>query len=316
MFVRLAVAGLMISLAVPSVVAQAPATASSPVKLSGYVQARETYPVSIGLHGTINRARLAASGSATGNVTWRVQGEFRTGIVGTGRASVSLQDAYIRWAKNGVGVQVGQFKTPFTREFITSLSEVETADRSTVVDSLAPKRDIGAMVEYALGGRASVNVGVFNGEGQNVTANADSSALGIARLALRPVPYLVVGTNVARYFQDSTRYGVDASLESPWVILRAEYVGQHRDQGTRDDTGWFALAAAPVRPWLQPVLKYEWFNRPSVALDAQTNRAWTAGVNLFPWGKATRITLEYLSRKMGESGVRKSLALAQAQVIF
>jgi phosphate-selective porin O/P len=316
MFVRSVPAGLMMSFAVSNVVAQAPGAASSPVKLSGYVQARETYQTSIGLNGSINRARLAASGSATGNITWRVQGEFRTGNVGTGRASVSLQDAYVRWAKNGVGVQVGQFKTPFTREFITSLTEVETADRSTVVDSLAPKRDIGAMVDYALGGRATVNVGVFNGEGQNVTANADSSALGIARLAVRPVPYLVVGTNVARYFQDSTRYGVDASLESPWVILRAEYVGQHRDQGTRDDTGWYALAAAPVRPWLQPVLKYEWFNRPSVAQDAQKNRAWTAGVNLFPWGKATRITLEYLSRKVGAPGVRKSLALAQAQVIF
>jgi phosphate-selective porin len=316
MLVRLVMAGLLFSLMAPNAIAQTPAAASSPVKLSGYVQARETYQENIGLTGTINRARLAASGSAPGNITWRVQGEFRTGNVGTGKASVSLQDAYVRWAKNGIGVQLGQFKTPFTREFITSLSEVETADRSTVVDSLAPKRDLGAMVDYALGGRATVNVGVFNGEGQNVTANGDSSALGIARLTVRPVPYLVVGTNVARYFQDSTRYGVDASLESPWVILRAEYVGQHRDQGTRDDKGWYALAAAPVRPWLQPVLKYEWFNRPRVALDAQKNRAWTAGVNLFPWGKATRITLEYLSRKVGEPGVRKSLALAQAQVIF
>jgi hypothetical protein len=316
MLVRLVPAGLLIVFLVPSAVAQTPGAASSPVKLSGYVQARETYQESIGLNGTINRARLAASGSATANITWRVQGEFRTGNVGTGRASVSLQDAYVRWTKSGIGVQVGQFKTPFTREFITSLSEVETADRSTVVDSLAPKRDIGAMVDYAPGGRLTINVGVFNGEGQNVTANADSSALGVARVAVRPVPYLVVGTNVARYFQDSTRYGVDAGLESPWVILRAEYVGQHRDEGTRDDKGWYALAAAPIRPWLQPVLKYEWFNRPSVPSDAQKNRAWTAGINLFPWGKATRITLEYLSRKVGEPGIRKSLALAQAQVIF
>jgi phosphate-selective porin len=316
MVVRFVMAGILIFLVAPNAVAQTPAAATSPVKLSGYVQARESYQENIGLNGTINRARLAASGSAAGNITWRVQGEFRTGNVGTGKASVSLQDAYVRWAKNGIGVQLGQFKTPFTREFITSLTEVETADRSTVVDSLAPKRDIGAMVDYALGGRGTVSVGVFNGEGQNVTANADSSALGIARVAVRPVPYLAVGTNVARYFRDSTRYGVDASLESPWVVLRAEYVGQHRDQRTRDDKGWYALAAAPVRPWLQPVLKYERFNRPSVALDAQTNRAWTAGVNLFPWGKATRITLEYLSRKVGEPGIRKSQALAQAQVIF
>jgi phosphate-selective porin len=315
MLVRLAMGVLLVSVTVPYAAAQTPAAAPT-VKLGGYIQARETYQKAIGLTGTINRARLAASGSASGDITWRVQGEFRTGNVGTGKASVSLQDAYVRWVRSGVGVQVGQFKTPFTREFITSLTEVETADRSTAVDSLAPKRDIGAMVDYALGGRATVNLGVFNGEGQNLTANTDSSALGVARLAVRPVPFLLLGANVARYFQDSTRYGGDVSLESPWVIVRAEYVGQHRDQRTGDDKGWYALAAVPLRPWLQPVLKYEWFNRPSVALNAQKNRAWTAGVNLYPWGKATRFTLEYLSRKVGEPGVRKSLALAQAQVIF
>jgi hypothetical protein len=269
MFVRFVPVGLLLSLVVPKAVAQTTGSAYAPVKLRGYVQARETYQANIGLNGTVNRARLAASGRAPGNITWRVQGELRTGNVGTGQASVSLQDAYVRWTTNGVGVQLGQFKTPFTREFMTSLTKVETADRSTVVDSLAPKRDIGAMVDYALGGRVTVNVGVFNGEGQNVTATGDSSALGVARLAVRPVPYLVVGANLARYFQDSTRYGVDASLDTPWVILRAEYVGQHRDEGTRDDTGWYALAAAPIRPWLQPVLKYEWFHRPSVPSDAQ-----------------------------------------------
>ena len=317
MHVRFALAGLLVFLLASDALAQTPApTSASPVKLSGYLQARETYQENLGLTGSINRARLAAAGSATGNITWRIQGEFRTGSVGTGKASVSLQDAYARWAKNGVGVQVGQFKTPFTREFITSLSEVETADRSTVVDSLAPKRDIGVMADYALGGRATLTAGVFNGEGQNVTANRDSSALGVARVAVRPVPYLVVGTNVARYFQDSTRYGADASLESPWLILRGEYVGQHHDQVTGDDKGWYALVAAPVRPWLEPVLKYEWFNRSRVPLNAQKNRAWTVGANVFPWGKATRVTLEYVSRSVGEPGIRKSQALAQVQVIY
>jgi hypothetical protein len=317
MLVRCAVTGSLIFFVHSTAVAQRSATAtSSPVKLSGYIQARETYQESIGLNGTINRARLTASGSATGNIAWRIQGEFRTGNVGTGKASVSLQDAYVRWARDRVGVQVGQFKTPFTREFITPLAEVETADRSTVVDSLAPKRDIGVMADYAFGGRGMVTVGVFNGEGQNVTVNRDSSALGVARVAVRPLPFVALGTNVARYFGDSTRYGADASLESPWVILRGEYVGQHHDGVTGDDKGWYVLAAAPVRPWVEPVLKYEWFNRPTVPLEAQKNRAWTAGVNLFPWGKTTRLTLEYVSRSVGEPGIRKSQALAQAQVIF
>ena len=295
-----------------------PSNSPPPVELSGYIQGRETYQERVGFTATINRARLAATGTVLGGVAWKIQGEFRTGSPGTGQATVSLQDAYIRWTRNSFGVQLGQFKTPFTREFITSLAEVETADRATVVDSLAPKRDIGLMADYKLGKRATISAGIFNGEGQNVTANKDSSALGVARVSFRPVPHLELGANAARYFADSTRYGVDLSVEAPWVILRGEYIGQHRDVGgTDDDKGWYALAAAPLRPWLQPVLKYEWFDRPGlVPSGALKNRAWTAGVNFFPWGRATRLTLEYVSRKVGDPGIRKSLGLAQAQVVF
>jgi phosphate-selective porin len=318
MLARFVIAVVPALLLIPELAAQAPSSATPSVKLSGYIQGRETYQEGVGLTATINRARLAASGSVAGDLSWRIQGEFRTGNVGTGRASVSLQDAYIRWTRKSLGVQVGQFKTPFTREFITSLAELETADRSTVVDSLAPKRDIGLMADYAIGGRATVTAGIFNGEGQNVTANTDSALMGVARVTFRPVPYLVLGANVARYFSDSTRYGADAGVESPWIVLRGEYVGQHRDElDSDDDGGWYALAAAPLRPWLQPLFKLEWFDRPGVApTGTLKNRAWTAGVNLFPWGRTARFTLEYISRKIGDPGTRRGFGLAQAQLVF
>jgi hypothetical protein len=314
-------AALIASLACPGAAilqAQSSSSGSPSVKLSGYIQGRETYEEHVGLTAAINRARLAAAGSIAGDIAWRIQGEFRTGSTGSGRASVSLQDAYIRWSRHSLGVQLGQFKTPFAREFLVSLTQVETADRATVVDSLAPKRDIGIMADYALGERASISAGVFNGEGQNITTNTDSSALGVARITFRPMPYLLLGANAARYFADSTRYGADASIELPSIVVRGEYVGQHRDALLADDdTGWYALAAARVRPWLQPVLKYEWFDREGISpAGTLKNRAWTAGLNLFPWGRAARLTLEYVSRKVGEPGVRKGLALAQAQVVF
>jgi phosphate-selective porin len=151
------------------------AAAPPAVRWSGYLQARQTYQDEVGLTSSINRARLTAGGSVRSDITWRVQGEFRTGNVGTGRATVALQDAYVRWARGGFGVQVGQFKTPFTREFITSLTEVETADRAFAVDSLAPKRDIGVMADYTAGGRGALTVGLFNGDRQNVTANASAA---------------------------------------------------------------------------------------------------------------------------------------------
>ncbi|HEY8259002.1 MAG TPA: hypothetical protein VIG08_15185 [Gemmatimonadales bacterium] len=74
--------------------APASTTPSSPsVRIGGYLQARETYRDGVGLTGSIHRARLTASGGMAKNVTWRLQGEFRTGSVGNGKASVSLTDA-------------------------------------------------------------------------------------------------------------------------------------------------------------------------------------------------------------------------------
>jgi len=317
-----ALAGLVLALLVqaplagqypPTTPPQAPA--ASPVKLSGYIQAREVYQSKVGLTSSLNRARLAASGGIVQAVTWRVQGEFRTGSVGTGRASVSLQDAYIRYNPGTWAVQAGQFKTPFTREFIASLADIETADRATVVDSLAPKRDIGLMGEYTYR-QLSLWAGVFNGEGQNVTANTDSTLLGMARLAVRLLPQLSVAVNGAQYFGDSTRYGVDAAYEDARFGFKGEYLGQRRDEASGpDDWGWYGLGAVFVIPTVQAVGKYEEFARPGVN-PAVKNRAWSAGLNIYPSGRNLRLTFDYVSRKIGDPGIRKGRLLGQAQVKF
>ncbi len=300
------------ALAAPPAGAGPPAPA---VKRSGYLQARQTWQRRVGYTASLNRARLTASGTLGTGFSWRIQGEFRTGNVGTGRASVSLQDAFVRWQRAGLGLQAGQFKTPFTREFVTSLADVESADRSTAVDSLAPKRDIGVMADYA-SPRATLAAGLFNGEGQNVTANRDSTVLAVVRAVLRPIPALALGANAARYFGDSTRYGADLNYEGSRLTLRAEYVAQARDSlGGPHDKGWFALGAVKPAPRVQLFGKYEWFERPAVSAQ-QKNRAWTMGVNLFAAASAVRLTLEYLSRTIGDPGRRTGLVLAQIQARF
>jgi hypothetical protein len=285
------------------------------VRFSGYLQARETYRDEVGFTGSINRARLTAYGTAATDVTWRLQGEFRTGSVGTGKASVSLQDAYARFKTGDLGIQAGQFKTPFTREFITSLADVETADRSVVVDSIAPKRDIGIMADYAIGVASTLSLGLFNGEGQNLTANTDSTLLWVGRATLRPVPYLTLGANVALYGSDSTRYGADLSLEYLGAALEAEYIGQHRDGGDLDDKGWYGQASYRVLPWVQLVVKQEDFRRSEIS-DALRNRATTGGVNVEFNGGKVRVLANYVSRKIGSPGTRRGLVITQAQVKF
>lgn len=295
--------------------AQQPASPATLVKISGYLQTRIVYQKDVGMTATLNRARLIASGTIATGFSYRLQAEFRTGSPGRG-ASVALTDAYIRYSHQGLGVQVGQFKTPFTWEYMTSIAEIETLDRSTAVDSLAPKRDIGIAADYQAGSRLLLTAGVFNGEGVNVTANRDSTVLGVARAALRLIPEVTIGANAARYFGDSTRYGTDASYQDSRLVVRGEYVLQSRDSlGGESDHGWYGLVGLRVVPAVQVVAKYEEFQRDEISLR-QRNRAWSAGVNWYIVAPAVRLSAFYVSRKIGDPGVRTGVLQTQLQVRF
>lgn len=288
---------------------------STPVRMSGYLQTRVAVQKDVGMTATINRARLTATGTIATGFSYRIQGEFRTGNPGRA-ASVSLTDAYIRYVRYGFGVQAGQFKTPFTWEYITSIADIETLDRSTVVDSLAPKRDLGVMADYQIGPRIQVMAGAFNGEGQGVTANRDSTLLGVARVAIKLVPQVTVGANAARYFGDSTRYGADASYQDNRLVVRGEYLLQSRDSlGGETDNGWYGLVGVRIAPPVQLVGKYEEFERPVISSQLR-NLAWSAGVNWFIVPPAVRLSAFYVSRKVGDPGLRTSQLQTQLQVRF
>ena len=264
---------------------------------------------------TINRARLQATGTIATGFSYRVQGEFRTGSAGRG-ASVSLTDGYIRWSRQAFGVQVGQFKTPFTVEYLLSVADMEALDRSTAVDSLAPKRDIGLMADYQLTRFVQVSAGVFNGEGVNVTANRDSTVLGVARVAIKPIPEITFGVNAARWFGDSTRYGMDAQYQDTRFVVRGEYIGGARDSlGGTNDWGWYGVAGFKVIPAVQLVAKYEDFQREAIGPQFK-NQAVSIGINTFPVIPLVRLSAFYVSRKAGDPGVRVSQVQTQLQVRF
>ena len=234
----------------------------------------------------------------------------------SGDSYASLTDAYIRYSHQAVGVQVGQFKTPFTWEYLTSIADIETLDRATVVDSLAPKRDIGLMGDYQAGKYVLFSAGVFNGEGINTTSNRDSTVLGVARAAFKPVPQLTIGANLASWLGDSLRYGADVSYQDTRFVARGEYIGQARDSlDNKDDWGWWALAGFKPTPKIQIVAKYEDFHREQISAQ-QRNRAYSIGINSFPVIPSVRLSAFYVSRKVGDPGVRKSALQTQLQVKF
>jgi len=292
-----------------------PLAAQSAPRVGGYLQARETYQNKVGMTASINRARVSVDGGLPQHLSYRLLVEYEANGTAATAASVSLRDAYIRWQSDAVTVTAGQLKVPFSREFITSITAIETADRATVVDSLAPKRDIGIMGEMRVSTLATLSLGVYNGDGQNKPVNRDSSLMVSGRLSLRPIPILTVAAEVARYNRDSTRYGADGSLEWRGITLRGEYIVQHRRVKRPVDWGFFGLAAYRVEPWLQLVLKRERFQRPAIG-SAQYNAATTGGVNVDLPGGRTRVIADYVSRRIAFPGTVTRSLITQLQVRF
>jgi hypothetical protein len=289
--------------------------AQSTPRVGGYLQARETYQSNIGLTASINRARVSLDGGLPQHFSYRVLVEYEANGTATTAASVSLRDAYIRWQSEAFTFTAGQFKIPFSREFITSITTIETADRATVVDSLAPKRDIGIMGEWRISTLATVSLGAYNGDGQNKPANHDSTLMVAGRLSLRPVAYLTVAAEVARYNRDSTRYGADGSVEWRGFILRGEYIAQQRRLKRPVDWGFFGLASYRATPWLQLVLKRERFQRPAIG-SALYTAATTGGVNVDLPGGRTRIMADYVARRIAFPGTATRTLITQLQVRF
>lgn len=180
--------------AAASTLALVPASPSLPApRLGGYIQVRELAQEQVGLTTYLNRARFSVDGPLPSKFTYRLLTELEASAGAKSAATVSLREATIRWNPAPFALTAGEFKTPFTREYLIAVPALELADLATVVDSLAPKYDVGLMAECAFGATASLSLGAFNGEGANAIANRDSVVMLVGRITARPVPQLGLG---------------------------------------------------------------------------------------------------------------------------
>jgi hypothetical protein len=258
---RLLALGLAAAWAAPAFAQVAPIPAP---RVGGYLQFREVAQSKAGLSASLNRARFSIDGTLPSRMSYRflVETEASTGI--RTPAAVSLREAYARWSSPKLAFTGGQFKMPFAREYLVPVPALETPDLSAVVDSLAPKYDIGAMAEFTPGPWGSLAFAVCNGEGANNVANRDSAALVVARAVVRPVPPLSLGASAARDRPDSLRWGVEAVVEQWGGMVRAEWIVRHKRgrASEKDDQGGYILATMRVMPMLSLVGKLEDYRRP------------------------------------------------------
>jgi hypothetical protein len=296
-------------------VAGARAEEAASSRWSGYVQARETLRQGGVLSASLHRARLALDAKLPPGWSARVSAEYAASAAG-GTSGVALRDGYVRGERGPWNLQAGQFKTPMGREYLMSIAAVETADRAAVFDTLAPRRDVGVQLGWSPNPEIEAALGVFNGEGQNVTVNRDSTVLVVGRVAGRLMPGVSLGLSSAAYGGDSTRVGFEFEVEARGARLRGEYLAQEVDGRERRDEGWYALAAYRVRPTWSLVARREHLLRP--ALDAGRSRyaSTTLGVLWEPAGGRIRGILDWVERAAGQEPARRHAWIAQLQGKF
>src|SRR6185295_5791638 len=154
----------LVFVVVSGLLAASPSRAQAP-RFGGYISLREIAQEEVGLSASIHRARLSTDGSLPAHFAYRMLVEYEASAGRNLPAVVSLREAIIRWAPGSVALTAGQFKTPFSREYLLPVPVLETPDFAGVVDSLSPKYDVGVMAEYSTNTIGQVYLGVFNGEG-------------------------------------------------------------------------------------------------------------------------------------------------------
>jgi hypothetical protein len=310
--------------------------------LSGYVSLRMTH--TDGATGfLLNRGRLTVQVGPKPFFGIKIQGDLSGAQTGKLRsdstvAGFTLTDAYVelvspsKWAPTGSvlaqlhpAIVAGQFKTPYSLEYLTSFATLKTPDRSQAVDRLSQKRDIGAMAQIGWGHFASLAGAVVNGEGANATSNPDKMQMLMARLTITPIPILELSAKIANEGADHA-WGYDGRVL--WHGLTVEGEGLYRKRPTSssvylDAGGGYALVAYKLLPWLEPVYKYDryWDTRTTTSgattTTASTHSTWNVlGVNLLSAPEWLRLQLDWERRDVKPTPGRSDVYIAQLIAIF
>lgn len=299
----------------------------------------------------LRRARLGVSGRLIEEFDFKVEGEFANSLAGgTTAASSVMTDGYINWNHfTWANVKVGQFKTPFGYEFITSAPKLFTAERTLGMDMLSLKRQIGVQVAGDLfGKRLSYAGGLFNGTGANVSANDNGKFLYIGRVSGVPWQGTLLA-QTARWSVGADGYtsidngisvppafgitgksftgkrkgvGVDSQFHLGRFDLWTEYLSVQFDPTNSipasrfTSDAWYVQGSYFILPkTLQGVVRYDTFT-PDNSLSANSTDSWTVGMNWLLKGDDLKFQLDYLLINLPADAAPQHKLILRSQLIF
>lgn len=289
-------------------------------KISGLVNLRYQYATeaasySSGKNGfDVRRARLDFRGNALKELSYRVQVDFAI--------TPKLLDAYVEWKPfDFIGLQAGQFKTPYTLENPYSPVTLETIEWSQAINSLVRDidgnknngRDIGLSLNGNLFSKKGFSIieyklGVYNGNIINTTDNNTSKDV-VGSIIIKPLKVLSIGLShyegefgpqISKYKHNRSAVGL--KYDDGNFLFRTEYISGTTN--VKEAEGYYATVGYFITKKLQPVLKYDFYKSDlSNTNSAITN--YIVGVN-YSLAQKTRIQFNYTFKDNKENSKKDS----------
>ncbi len=168
------------------------------------------------------RTLVGSNGFSIANVrilvSGRLQGSFGYLIQTSMIKSPALLDAKVYYEFSpAFAMDFGQFKAPFSAEYLIYAGNIDFVNRSQVVSALAPGRQIGLQGRVWIADRKiSYAAGVFNGNGIGANSNDNNDLLYAGRIVFYP------GALIGLSSSDHMEIGLNAASSNDEKIAGAE----------------------------------------------------------------------------------------------
>ncbi len=304
----------------------------------------------------LRRARLNVTGKFAEDFAFKVEGDFSGSLGNASGLRAQLTDGYLDWTRYPEAVlRMGQFKTPFGAEQLTSDTRLLTAERSFASDRLTLGREVGAQFGGELAGnRVGWAAGAFNGTLVNTNFNDNDGFTFAARGTVvpwlgerddAPPSRILLGVNgyhsrdanvaIASDFGvelDSVQvnvlrgpragFGADADFELSPFRFQAEYLRVRLEPAneipaeTITAHGGMALVGLDLwSPKLQAIARWEAFD-PTLGTSDNATTIWTIGANYYIKGHDLKLVGNYLITDREALDEVEGRFLGRVQAVF
>jgi len=235
----------------------------------------------------VKRARGKFSGNANEKIKYSMLFDFINDKKGSNLADAYIDVNYLPRAK----VRMGQFKTPFSMEYLTSSTKWDTIELAQVVSKLGSKRDIGVQISGDVSPMLEYAVGVFNGAGSNAAEENKRKDI-IARGIIKPAKGLLVGVSHYEGWsgeedenKTKRRTGAQLGFVNEPLSVKSEFI--FGKNGETSAYSWYAqlgyilpIPLGKKSQKLQPIVKYDSYDPNGDKEKNKTDIA-TVGLNWF-----------------------------------